>query len=114
MVFNTFRLLTNQKYSPAHRVIADVFQTFLYWIVGIIVSSASGTLHSLDYYLVSGIAYLVVILGVLIYIEMLVIDWCGLGANTRIQIEDRQTEEIKLDYNSQINGPFILLKEESE
>lgn len=114
MMFNTFRLLTNQKYSPTHRIISDVFQTFLSWLIGIIVSSASGESLNWGYYFVAGIGYLVVILGVLIYLEIVIIDWCGLATNTRTQIENRQTEEIKLDCSSSIKGAFPHVKKENE
>ena len=66
-VFNVFRVLTNHNFSPPHRVIADIFGSFLEYIVVLIFSLNNIFNQYLDieykglYITISMIAYVIIV-----------------------------------------------------
>ena len=80
MLFNIFRVLTNQHCSPIHRGFADIVGYFLYYVIGFIVPSIGDSkietgMHKYPYFLAGGICFLIIIIGTFVFLEITIIKW---------------------------------------
>ena len=96
-IFNFTRVQTNKHFSPSHRSVADIFGSFLSWIASLIFSSYeyisfAASLETINIIIFS-IVYLFMILGVLIYLEIFIINCCGLEQGTSENIKRRVRDE---------------------
>lgn len=109
--FESFRILTNQRFSPGHRSIADVYGLFLEFIIMSIFQCCglfNLTKENNTFYFVSIVGYAFILVGVLIYLEIIIIHIFGFDTNTGDKIEeramkDRNTNENTIDSISDIN-----------
>lgn len=94
MSFNFFRILTNSKFSPSYRGFADVIGYSLFWIFQLFVPLLEQTnMHKFPYIIYSIISFFVILIGILIYLEIITIQFCGLDKNTRTGIVDRSIND---------------------
>lgn len=95
--FDLFRIKTNQIFSPTHRSIGDTFGSFLYWIANFFLNAfglfGEGLGSGVAFNLVYIASYLVIIFGVAIFLELVILNCCGLEVNTEFMIKKRAKEE---------------------
>ena len=97
MLFNTFRALTNFHFSPAHRAIADTFSFCLTWVAKLTIPVLGGIgTNSLIYYIFAFVAMLIMLCGVFIYLEIIIVNVCGIEMNTTNEILFRENVESKM------------------
>ena len=92
-IFNSFRILTNQHYTPTHRSISDSIASFLAWILKLTIPYFNTTVKDKEDYIkntIIGILYVIMIIGVLIFLEIIILTFCGLDRNTKEKINARQ------------------------
>ena len=82
LMFNIFRVLTNSKCSPTHRGIADILGYFFFWMMRFIDFFEPTSMHSGTNLLFASISYLLMIIGVLIYLELIIVNVCGFEKDT--------------------------------
>lgn len=94
---NTFRMLVNHSYSPTHRSIADTLSSFIFWILklcyDIFISKNEDI--SVEHNILIGITYIVMYIGIFIFLELIIIHKCGMDKNTRDIINIRVNDEKK-------------------
>lgn len=99
LFFNIFRLKSNEHYSPTHRSIADCFGALLKWILTFALPFLKpGNVTPLSI-VGTSIAYVIMMIGLVIYLEIIVLKVFGLERNTRYHIIQREehfnlTEEL--------------------
>ena len=97
-IYNILRLLTNQRCSPTHLIIADCFGSFLGWILNFsIYFLRQEEKVQNDFYIqltLMGIGYVFIFIGLIIFLEFIVINKWGMNNNTTFNIQSRATEEI--------------------
>ena len=111
MAFNCFRLLTNQAYSPTHRIIPDVFGCFFSWLIRVIFPSLDDIEFMSLHNVVIGFSFFIMMIGALIYLEIIELHFCGLSQNIRRTIATRQDIDLKINYN--IKGDIYPLLDQS-
>lgn len=113
IMFNSFRILTNQNFTPSHRSISDAFGSFLFWILNIIFCFANSYdltfWFKWTYYVVALISYLIILIGILIYLEILIITCCGFHLNTKKNIFERERIEQDILVNDSTIQTLSLL-----
>ena len=90
-------MITNQRCSPAHRIIADCFSSFLSWIIHMLIPYFNND----DVYdsnivinrIIKGIGYVVIFIGLMIFLEFILINKWGMNKNTTFNIDRRGAEE---------------------
>lgn len=97
---NIFRLLTNQAYSPTHRIIPDVYGCCFSWVVRVIFPYLDdiSTFMRLQN-VVIGFSFFLMMIGALIYLEVIELHFCGLSRNLRRTITSRQDIDLKINLN---------------
>ena len=97
-IYNILRLLTNQRCSPTHLIIADCFGSLLGWILNFsIYFLRQEQKVQKDFYIqltLMGIGYVFIFIGLIIFLEFIVINKWGMNNNTTFNIQSRATEEI--------------------
>ena len=53
------------------------------------------------YYIIGFIGYCIIMFGVMVYLEIIILNFCGLNANTDKEISDRR-KEIKIQMKTQL------------
>ena len=100
MFFNAFRVLTNHNFSPSHRVIADIFGSFLEYIAVLIFSLCGKFNQHLDitlkglYIAISMIAYVIIVFGVCVVLELIIVHCLGIDIDTERYITTRASEDL--------------------
>lgn len=98
-LFNVMRLLTTYYYTPVHFIIYYSINNYVVWLFDYIVDKGTkktsfvGTL----------IAYVLEIIGVLIFLEIIIIGLCGADKNIEQEIRNRETE----DYDKRIEETIL-------
>ena len=82
LMFNIFRVLTNSKCSPTHRGIADILGYFFFWMMRFIDFFEPTSMHSGTNLLFASISYLLMLIGLLIYLELIIVNVCGFEKDT--------------------------------
>lgn len=117
MSFNFFRILTNSKFSPSHRGFADVIGYSLFWIFQTFIPLLEQTnMHTFPYLLYSILCFFIIMIGILIYLEIITLQFCGFDKNTRSEIVDRSMSDSTnylLDENEK-NNSNIEINEKTE
>ena len=107
--FNMFRVLTNYFYSPCHRSIADTFGTIFYWALSVFIKNEGKKSEGeITFIIVSILSFIIILIGVIIFNEIIELLFCGFSINTKRMIKNREIEEQK-DY-SKIDQPEIPFK----
>ena len=91
--FNIFRMLTNQNFSTTHRCISDCFGAFLIWIFKLIIDNAYGKENNNLDIIFGAVSYPFIIFGVLVFLEFVILNFCGLNMNTNSMISSRGDDE---------------------
>lgn len=94
---NLFVLLTNKFFSPTHRFVFDTVSSILQIVIGAMKAMfIGGTVVSeitLFWKITNIVTYGVIFIGCLIYNEIIVLNFCGIGDFTKNQIIERSIEE---------------------
>ena len=106
-LFNTFRLLTNNFCYPTYKGLSDVFGDFFRWMIFSWIGLTKNE-NELYYYIIKVIAYVLMILGVVIYLEIIQLNFLGLNKNTRKEIIVRTAD------NSIIDTVYILVEKDKQ
>ena len=64
-------------------------------------------MHDTPYCFYGGLAYMVMIIGVLIYLELIILNICGIQKNTDSEIEQRGTSEHDTMMASLVNNKTV-------
>ena len=100
IVLNTFRLLTNQAYSPTHRIIPDVYGCCFSWVVRVIFPKLDEISTFMKFQnFVIGFSFFLIMVGALIYLEIIELHFWGLSRNIRRTITSRQDIDLKINLN---------------
>ena len=97
--FNTYKVLTIHHFYPTYNGLSDVLGDFIYWIVFYILDKyfkiqISNTDKIKSSFFINIISYLIMTLGIIIYLEIVQINCFGLNTNTREQIKRRTSIDI--------------------
>ena len=104
-LINTFRILTNNYYYPTYKGISDVFADFFGWIIFSWIGLTENE-NKFHYYIIKVISYVLMTLGVVIYLEIIQLNFLGLKQNTRKEIISRTVD------NSITDTVFLLLEQD--
>ena len=110
LVYNILRVLTNFHYSPAHRVIPKTFRSFIVWLWAFIPFFGSNASEPFLINLGTLASYLFQMIGVLIFVEVLIISVFGIDKNIEEEITRREMSE----FNNRIDGLIVTTKEEED
>ena len=88
-LYNIMRILTTQKCSPVHRVITNTFSAFLGWIIHYFFEDKDSPAHII----IEAVGYMIVFFGLMIFLELLIINKWGMNQNTTFNIDQRGIEE---------------------
>ena len=92
--FNSFRILTNQHYTPTHRSLSDSIASFIAWTLKLTIPFLNQTTTKDDVFyiqnIIMGVLYIIMIIGVLIFLEIIILTFCDLDRNTKEKINARQ------------------------
>ena len=93
--FNLFGILTTKAYSPTHRSISDTITSLIIWILTshIFKNYLKTEEEKFDTIIVKSISYIVIFFGLLIFLEIIIIDVFDLNRNTTKYINKRIEEE---------------------
>ena len=93
--FNTFKLLTNNAYYPTYKGLSDVFGHFFRWVVLILVGSDK-TNFTFRHYFIKILSYIIMMIGIIIYLEIIQLNFCGFNKNTRKEITNRTLSDFSI------------------
>jgi hypothetical protein len=126
--FNVFRLLTNNAFGPCYRTIADLLGLFFDWVFELSVllplrqneQEEQDKRHDFWHYVFEFLCYLIILLGLLIFLELLRLKFCKLNLYTTQEIDRRQLldfEELPQDLilkNTGTEKALSMTESESE
>ena len=95
LAFNLFTRITLDYYTPTHQSVSDALCSFMYWIYMNIYTKRE---KRNDAFLYSGApiaVYIFIILGTLIYNEIIIFYFCGLEFNTSFEIKKRAINDFE-------------------
>ena len=96
-LFNTFKMKTNQSYTPTHRSIGDNLSGIIFWIMQLTIdwfhSDKKTTTPALVVF--QGISYLMMSIGIMIFLELVIVNLCEMNRNTVDSINKRVDKENK-------------------
>ena len=101
--------MTNYHYSPAHRVIPKTFRSFLVWLLKFNRFFGNNSSKATSVIIGIFISYLFQMIGVLLFVEILIIGVFGINKNIEEEITKREMDE----FNTRIEG-LLPLKEEKK
>ena len=93
--FNTFKVLTNNAYYPTYKGLSDVFVHFFRWVVLILVGSDK-TNFTFRHYFIKILSYIIMMIGIIIYLEIIQLNFCGFNKNTRKEITNRTLSDFSI------------------
>ena len=95
---NTFRILINEHYSPVHRGISNTISPCFKWILRVTIPffHSANQISDLSYYFGISFSYIFMIIGVLIFLQVILINCCNISHNIREEIIKRETQDIAL------------------
>ena len=94
--FNTFKVLTNDAYYPTYKGLSDVFGHFFRWVVLILIGSDK-TNFTFRHFFIKILSYVIMMMGIIIYLEIIQLNFCGFNKNTRKEITIRTLSDISID-----------------
>ena len=108
--YNTFRLKTNEAYSPTHQSIATSIGSCLSWILKLCIPYFQSETNFFWFNLSKGIAYVIIIFGVSVFLEIIIINKCGLNQYTAkvinrrsVFVSEKEKEELGTIYKKESN-----------
>ena len=94
--FNTFKVLTNDAYYPTYKGLSDVFGHFFRWVVLILIGSDK-TNFTFRLFFIKILSYVIMMMGIIIYLEIIQLNFCGFNKKTRKEITIRTLSDISID-----------------
>ena len=92
LCYNTFHFLTNKNLSPTHRIIGDSVSSIFTMIITIIKGNQPSSSLTV-FILLQLIGNVPIVLGIVIYNEMMIVHLCGLDVNTTKAIKERANDD---------------------
>ena len=92
LCYNTFHFLTNKNLSPTHRIIGDSVSSIFTMIITIIKGNQPSSSLTV-FILLQLIGHVPIVLGIVIYNEMMIVHLCGLDVNTTKAIKERANDD---------------------
>lgn len=106
--YDIFRIKTNQEYSPTHRSIGDTLGSFFFWIVLVIMKCFNWFdfefIGSAAFSLIYLVSYLIILIGVYVFLEIILLHFCSLDRNTKYMIKKR----------AEIENQYLLSEQEDK
>ena len=97
---------TNQAYSPTHRAIGDNLSGMFFFIVQIFLHDLGDNINILIIVL-EGISYIIISICIIIFLELIIIHFCGMDKNTRDSINERLDAEVEEINLNELNSSLI-------
>ena len=112
--YNILNYLIIDKFSPAHTVIAYIFEYFAIFLINT-TTTKNGEKIIVDYkFGVRLVMYILLIIASLIFNEFVVINVCGLANNTKLFLDYKEKNDLNLigELNNEIT-PDDLISEDN-
>lgn len=111
MAYNSFRVLTVQHFYPTYLGLNGILSNFFFWIVNIInpESSSQEFNTSSSTILVQTVAHLIMIIGIVIYLEIIQLNFCKLNEYTATSIASRSVSY----YVKHVDGIDMVFQQEN-
>ena len=98
--FDTFKMKTTQSYTPTHRSIGDNLSGIIFWIMQLTInwfhSDSKNPTPAIIVF--QGISYLIMSIGIMLFLELIIVNVCEMNRNTVDNINIRVYKE-----NEQMN-----------
>ena len=108
MGYNSFRVLTVQHFYPTYLGLSGILSNFFFWIVNIIITASSSKTLNISTILVQTVAHLIMIIGIVIYFEIIQLNFCKLNEYTATSIASRSVSY----YVKHVNGIDMVFQQE--
>ena len=108
MGYNSFRVLTVQHFYPTYLGLSGILSNFFFWIVNIIITASSSQKLNTSTILVQTVAHLIMIIGIVIYLEIIQLNFCKLNEYTATSIASRSISY----YVKHVNGIDMAFQQE--
>lgn len=106
LIFNTLRLKIIYNLSTAHRSLSDSFGGFLIWVF--LMNIFGEEEISVFNFIVGFVSYLFIIIGVMIFMEIIILNCYGLNKNISNTIQKRDVENVA-NLRSELNDTITNL-----
>ena len=103
-IYNILRLLTNQRSSPVHLIMADCFSTLLSLLLQMSVPYFNEGKKIETGMIVIGIGYVFIFSELMIFLEFVVVNKWGMNKNTTFNIAQRANEETNDLHKDSLDG----------
>ena len=110
LAFNCLKMVTTQHFTPLHRYIGKDLRYLLILILSLVFPSLLDNNKQNVFILLSGIGYILQFIGDLIFLEIIILNFCGLKNNTKPEVIKRDIEnnDLKAIFD---NESFSVLSE---
>ena len=118
-LYHSFRILTIQHFFPTYTGLADIFGSFIFWIWDFFFIKQDYLERFYDIYkykwtignkLIEFLCLIIMMIGILVYLEIIQLNVWGLGENTAYSISSRSESY----YIKEINGITLAFKNDFE
>ena len=118
-LYHSFRILTIQHFFPTYTGLADIFGSFIFWIWDFFFINQYYLERFYDIYkykwtignkLIEFLCLIIMMIGILVYLEIIQLNVWGLGENTAYSISSRSESY----YIKEINGITLAFKNDFE
>ena len=119
MGYNSFRVLTVQHFYPTYLGLNGILSNFFFWIANIIITASSSQQLNTSTILVQTVAHLIMIIGIVIYLEIIQLNFCKLNEYTATSIASRSVsyyvkhvDGIDMAFQQEESGEEIITKKQ--
>ena len=109
MTYNSFRVLTVQHFYPTYLGLNGILSIYFLWIVNIISTTGSSEKLNASTILVQTVAHLIMIIGIVIDLEIIQLNFCKINEYSAISIASRSDSY----YIKHINGISMVFQKDS-
>ena len=109
MAYNSFRVLTVQHFYPTYLGLNGILSNFFFWIVNIINPESSSQKVNASTILVQTVAHIIMIIGIVIYLEIIQLNFCKLNEYTATSIASRSVSY----YVKHVDGIDMVFQQEN-
>ena len=111
--YNIFRVYINYYYSPAHRLFSKTIRAFLRWLLYFIPYFGNNASNEFITLLAECIGFILQIVGLMIFIEVVILGMFSLNKNVTEEIEKRQLKDYE-DKEKIMNTEISMIPRERE
>ena len=111
--YNIFRVYINYYYSPAHRLFSKTIRAFLRWLLYFIPYFGNNASNEFITLLAACIGFILQIVGLMIFIEVVILGMFSLNKNVTEEIEKRQLKDYE-DKEKIMNTEISMIPRERE